>query len=252
VWVNREEIQQIVLNLILNAEHAMRAAHNGGHLALRTGLLDSNVIVDVRDDGPGIPAKQAGRVFEPFFSTKGVGEGTGLGLSIALGIAEAHGGMLALVPTPSGACFRLTIPAARLTDISRSAPDDVPISPRRALVADDEPAVRALFQRMLMRRGFTVDLAVDGDGALALMDTHRYDLAFCDVRLPQMGGFALYARVKDRHDDVARGFIFVASDQLDSDSQALIDHGRIPVMSKPFSPERLDDLLTQLLAVPAV
>lgn len=252
VWVNREEIQQVILNLILNAEHAMRTAHGRGHLTVRTAVVDSNVVVEVRDDGPGIPAKLAGRVFEPFFSTKGVGEGTGLGLSIALGIAEAHGGMLALVPTSSGACFRLTIPAARPADLSQEWSGEVPMGPRRALVADDEPAARAMLQRMLMRRGFTVDLALDGDGALSLIDTHRYDVAFCDVQLPKMGGFALYARISNRHDSVARAFVFVSSDRLDPDSRAFIDRGRIPVISKPFSGEQLDDLLSRLLAVPTV
>ena len=252
VWVNREEIQQVILNLILNAEHAMRAAHAGGHLTLRTAAVDSNVIVEVRDDGPGIPAKLAGRVFEPFFSTKGVGEGTGLGLSIALGIAEAHGGMLALLPTAAGACFRLTIPAARPSDLSDSVDAELPISPRRALVADAEPAVRVMLQRMLMRRGFMVDLAVDGDAALSLIDTHRYDVAFCDVRLPKMGGFALYARIRNRHDSVARAFVFVSADQLHLDSQAFIDREHVPVMSKPILAEQLDDLLSRLLTVPAV
>lgn len=252
VWVNREEIQQVVLNLVLNAEHAMRAAHGRGHLTVRTAVVDSNVIVEVRDDGPGIPAEVAGRVFEPFFSTKGVGEGTGLGLSIALGIADAHGGMLTLVPTPSGACFRLTIPAARPADLSQEWSGEVPMGPRRALVADDEPAVRVMLQRMLMRRGFTVDLAVDGDGALSLIDTRRYDVAFCDVRLPKMGGFALYARISNRHDSVAHAFVFISSDQLDPDSRAFIDRERIPAISKPFSGEQLDDLLSRLFTVPAV
>ena len=69
------------------------------------------VTIEIQDDGPGVPAALAGRVFEPFFSTKDVGEGTGLGLSIAMGIAEAHGGTLTLTPTGKGACFRLAIPA---------------------------------------------------------------------------------------------------------------------------------------------
>jgi signal transduction histidine kinase len=69
------------------------------------------VTIEIQDDGPGVPAALAGRVFEPFFSTKDVGEGTGLGLSIAMGIAEAHGGTLTLTPTQKGACFRLAIPA---------------------------------------------------------------------------------------------------------------------------------------------
>jgi two-component system NtrC family sensor kinase len=252
VWVNREEIQQVILNLILNAEHAMRAANHGGRLTVRTAVVESDVVVEVRDDGPGIPSKHAGRVFEPFFSTKGVGEGTGLGLSIALGIAEAHGGLLAIVPTASGACFRLTIPASRPAAPSEPKSGQVPTSGRRALVADDEPAVRAMLQRMLMRRGFSVDLAVDGDTALSLIDAHRYDVMFCGVRLPKMGGFALYARIRDRHDMVARSFIFVSSDRLDPDSRAFIDRGRIPVLSMPFSGDQLDDLLARLLAVPAL
>jgi PAS domain S-box-containing protein len=120
VIANREEIQQVILNLIMNAEQAMRSAHRGGSLTVTTDHCGGAVTVEVRDSGPGVPPALAGRVFEPFFSTKEVGEGTGLGLSIAMGIAEAHGGSLTLVPTDVGACFRLTIPVAPETD-------DVPV-----------------------------------------------------------------------------------------------------------------------------
>jgi signal transduction histidine kinase len=111
VMVNPEEIQQVILNLIMNAEQAMRAAQRGGTLTVTTNLVDETVTIEIRDSGPGVPLALSGRVFEPFFSTKEVGEGTGLGLSIAMGIAEAHGGSLALVPTDTGACFRLSLPA---------------------------------------------------------------------------------------------------------------------------------------------
>lgn len=116
VVVNPEEIQQVILNLILNAEQAMRAAHRGGTLTVTTKCVDAMVTIEIQDDGPGVPAALAGRVFEPFFSTKEVGEGTGLGLSIAMGIAEAHGGTLTLVPTDKGACFRLALPAVDSND----------------------------------------------------------------------------------------------------------------------------------------
>jgi two-component system NtrC family sensor kinase len=116
VTINPEEIQQVILNLILNAEQAMRTAHRGGTLTVTTKCADEMVVIEIQDDGPGVPAALAGRVFEPFFSTKEVGEGTGLGLSIAMGIAEAHGGSLALVPTSKGACFRLAMPAVDLTE----------------------------------------------------------------------------------------------------------------------------------------
>jgi signal transduction histidine kinase len=116
VVVNPEEIQQVILNLIMNAEQAMRSAHRGGTLTVTTRCVDDMVSIEIQDDGPGVPAALAGRVFEPFFSTKEVGEGTGLGLSIAIGIAEAHGGSLALIPTDRGACFRLTLPGVDPTD----------------------------------------------------------------------------------------------------------------------------------------
>ena len=116
VFVNPEEIQQVILNLILNAEQAMRSAHRGGTLTVTTKCVDAMVTIEIQDDGPGVPAALAGRVFEPFFSTKEVGEGTGLGLSIAMGIAEAHGGTLTLVPTSKGACFRLSLPAIDPTE----------------------------------------------------------------------------------------------------------------------------------------
>jgi PAS domain S-box-containing protein len=116
VLVNPEEIQQVILNLILNAEQAMRAANHGGTLTATTNSVKGIVTIEIQDDGPGVPTALSGRVFEPFFSTKEVGEGTGLGLSIAMGIAEAHGGSLTLVPTDKGACFRLSIPAAERVD----------------------------------------------------------------------------------------------------------------------------------------
>ncbi|MBZ5560074.1 MAG: PAS domain S-box protein [Acidobacteriia bacterium] len=110
--VNREEIQQIVLNLIMNAEHALRSAGRPGTITLRTALDGELVCLEVSDDGPGVPPELVGRIFEPFFTTKGVGEGTGLGLSVSLGIAQAHNGSLTLLPSARGARFALTLPAS--------------------------------------------------------------------------------------------------------------------------------------------
>ena len=146
VPMNREEIQQILLNLVLNAEHAMRSAGQGGRLSIRTlAAGTSAVAVEVQDDGPGVPQALAGRIFEPFFTTKNVGEGTGLGLSLAIGIAKAHGGSLALRPVSSGACFRLTLPDATMAAEAAPAASGMRRATgeneRRALVADDEPAL---------------------------------------------------------------------------------------------------------------
>jgi PAS domain S-box-containing protein len=111
VLVNREEIQQIILNLLLNAEHAIVADSGVGTITIRTAGEGAERVLEVSDDGPGIAPDVRGRVFEPFFTTKEVGAGTGLGLSISHGIAAAHGGALELCSSDIGACFKLTLPA---------------------------------------------------------------------------------------------------------------------------------------------
>jgi two-component system NtrC family sensor kinase len=122
IVVNRGQIQQIVVNLVLNAEHSIRGLQRPGTIGVRTGHMGDSVYVDVSDDGAGVAGAVAGRIFEPFFTTKPLGQGTGLGLSVSLGIAHAHGGSLALVPSERGACFRLTLPSAAATRLDLSAP----------------------------------------------------------------------------------------------------------------------------------
>ncbi len=112
VLANREEIRQVVLNLLLNAEHAIASSKaGGGSIAIDTSGAGGVHSVEVTDSGPGVSPELRGRIFEPFFTTREVGEGTGLGLSISHGIAVSHGGSLALVDSPSGARFRLSLPA---------------------------------------------------------------------------------------------------------------------------------------------
>ena len=111
VLVNREEILQIILNLVLNAEQAIASSTGHGTITIRTFVAGKFQCVEVSDDGPGISPELRGRIFEPFFSTKEVGEGTGLGLSISHGIASAHGGSLEVCGGGTGACFKLSLPA---------------------------------------------------------------------------------------------------------------------------------------------
>ena len=112
VLANREEIQQVLLNLVMNAQQAMSNPSGARVLSVRTFMAGADAVVEVRDTGPGIPSELAGRVFEPFFTTKSAGAGPGLGLSLSLGIANAHQGQLELVAASSGCCFRLTLPGS--------------------------------------------------------------------------------------------------------------------------------------------
>jgi PAS domain S-box-containing protein len=112
VLANREEIQQVILNLVMNAQQAMSDPAGARVLSVRTVMSGPDAVVEVRDTGPGIPIELAGRIFEPFFTTKSAGAGPGLGLSLSLGIATAHQGQLELVAATTGCCFRLTLPGS--------------------------------------------------------------------------------------------------------------------------------------------
>jgi two-component system NtrC family sensor kinase len=252
VPINREEIKQVLLNLVLNAEHAMKT-NGAGTLCVRTMTCDAGVAVEVHDDGPGVPPTVARRIFEPFFSTKEVGEGTGLGLSIALGIAEAHGGTLVLADASQGARFRLTIPTAEATTSAAtgrapSIPVRSAMSGQRALVADDENGVRMLLQRLLTQRGFAVDVAVDGEMASTLVQRRQYDVILCDVKMPRVNGLALFERIRRQQPDVLDRFIFVSGDILNPQLRGLSDSSQILLLSKPFDASTLDKVLAEVIA----
>ena len=258
VIVSREEIQQVLLNLVLNAEQAMKSAGRPARLRLRTSLSGDMVAIDVADNGPGVPSTIARRIFEPFYSTKGVGEGTGLGLSIALGIVEAHGGTLTLVPDgglDGGAGFRLCLPAAVVSDNTALQMSTGPtaaawtaIPGRRALVADDEEALRKLLHRLLTRRGFAVDVAEDGAQAANLIEVNRYDVILCDVQMPRMTGTQLFESLRRRQPHLAAAFVLISGDSLNGRLQAFVEAAQIPLLSKPFGARNLDLVLEQVLA----
>jgi PAS domain S-box-containing protein len=243
--VSREEIQQVVLNLVLNAEQALAASTRGRELWVRTAVEDASVLIEIRDSGPGVPAALAGRVFEPFFTTKPVGQGTGLGLSIALGIAQSHQGTLRLVPTRLGACFQLALPLAAVEGAGPH-PGDARPSTRRALVVDDETSMRASLQRMLNEGGFLVDTASGGPQALAMIEQNRYDLVVCDVNMP--GGVALYDAVRERRLSAVRRFVFVSETALTAQLRTFVEAVQLPMLTKPVDAKRLEEAFELLIA----
>jgi PAS domain S-box-containing protein len=249
VVVNREEIQQVLFNLVHNAEQAIGDAP--GTIVIRTNASEHAHTVEVIDDGPGITPELRGRVFEPFFTTKDVGQGTGLGLSIALGIATAHGGSLELCPTPRGACFRLTLPAKAIVKPAEPATLSAGPGPaatgatRHALIIEDEAPIRTLLARLLVRRDYAVTEASSCAEARAVSADHSYDLVLCDVRLGDGNGSDCLRYLRELHPGIDQRFVFVTGDIA-----ALGDHARefdtLPVLTKPFSTIELDRLLDRV------
>ena len=244
--VNREEIQQVLVNLLLNAEHAIAAGPGAGNITIRTSTTGRHHIIEVSDDGPGVSPELRGRIFEPFFTTKQVGEGTGLGLSISHGIAAAHAGTLELSPVRVGASFKLTLPAhVDTTAAPRVQPSATNPSKLRALVVDDELPIRSLMSRLLERRGFEVLAADVGETALAAVAGVRLSLVVSDLRIPGMGGLELYRRLTAMDPSLASRYIFITGDTT-AVEHAQQDLGPIAVLQKPFTAADLDLLLSQM------
>jgi PAS domain S-box-containing protein len=248
VLVDREEIQQVVLNLLLNAEQAIDSPSTRGTIVVRTMNMDGRQAVEVLDNGPGIPPELRGRIFEPFFTTKEVGEGTGLGLSISHGIAAAHGGALEICDAPVGACFRLTLPASEtaLQSVPRAAAGEEP--PLRVLVVDDEEPIRRLLARLLARRGYEVAEAETVGEAAAQVTSFEPGIVICDVRMPDGGGIALYRSLRSSAPELARRFIFITGD-LASTQGSEPELAEVAVLAKPFTAADLDGILARLVPV---
>jgi len=245
VLANREEIRQVILNLLLNAEHAIASTDaSGGAIVIHTFHADGQQVVEVVDSGPGISPELRGRIFEPFFTTREVGEGTGLGLSISLGIASAHGGTLMLVDSPRGARFWLALPLPPgVPAASEAAPPAA--SALVALVVDADEAVRKLLAKVLERRGFEVREADGVEPALTIAAEHPPAVVIYDAALAAARGVDLSASLAAKDDAI---HVVVMADKA---ATIPATHRAVRILEKPFTASDLDSALADAgVAVP--
>lgn len=192
-----DQIHQVILNVVLNAQQAMTGADGPRRLAIRTGAEAATVVIEIADTGPGIDPAIADRVFDPFFTTKPQGVGTGIGLAVSRGIVEAHGGSITLGPAPGGgALCRITLPAAvpdTLAPPGAVAPASLPTG--RILIVDDEPAIAALLAEALAADGHDARTATSGADALHAVAAARFDAVLTDLRMPDLDGARLVPRL---------------------------------------------------------
>ena len=245
VFADPHQLKQVLLNLIINGEQAMLAANGRGTLIVRTWYdLDADsVVVEITDDGPGVPEDMQTKIFDPFFTTKEVGKGTGLGLTVAYAIVEEHGGRLSVSLGP-GATFRVALPAgAADRRPAAAAPADAGDNVGAgytALVVEDEAALGTAVAEALGDVGFAVDRAGDGEEALARVKEKPYDLIVCDLKMPRLDGKAFYRTIAVTHPALARRIVFVTGDVAGTDAERFLEDSGCRWLAKPF---RLRDLL---------
>ena len=254
IHADQGQIQQVILNLVLNARDAMPS---GGKLRIITENVPAPaapsavsepptreaVALTVSDTGLGMDKETLSRIFEPFFTTKEEGKGTGLGLSTVYGVVQQSGGMITCTSTPSaGTAFRISFPR------TEGREEALPEGAGRAggltgsgtvLVAEDEPAVRAFVVATLTRAGYTVQQAEDGEEALKLLvsSPERIDLLISDVVMPWLGGKELSLRARE----VSPGskILFISGYIGDAVAERGSAEDSIRVLRKPFGPREL-------------
>ncbi len=197
------------MNLILNARDAMP---DGGELLVETGLADldietvhrypymkvgSYVILSISDTGIGMDQATRERMFEPFFTTKGLEQGTGLGLSMVYGIVKQHNGFIHVYSEPGiGTKFKIYLPPVEAAPDAVVSPEPLEIrgGAETVLLVEDDESVRSLMERTLMKLGYTVLAARDGEEAVELFrkNMERVDLALLDLVMPRKGGKEAY------------------------------------------------------------
>ncbi|HEY7475739.1 MAG TPA: ATP-binding protein [Vicinamibacterales bacterium] len=247
VFADPHQIQQVLLNLVINAEQAMLSANGRGTLIVRTwhDVDRETVVLEVSDDGPGVPQDVQPKIFDPFFTTKEVGQGTGLGLTVAYAIVQEHGGRIDVVSgSGAGATFSVQLPTggAALRPARDRAPEPAAEVPAgsAALVVEDEAPLAAAVADALGDAGFTVDRAADGEEALARVAVRAYDVIVCDIKMPRLDGPAFYRRVAATMPALAHRIIFVTGDVAGTEAERFLEDSGCRWLAKPF---RLADLL---------
>ena len=247
VFADPHQLQQVLLNLIINAEQAMIGTNGRGTLILRTWHEPDRdaVVLEVNDDGPGVPDEVQPRVFDPFFTTKDVGKGTGLGLTVAYAIVQEHGGRIMLKSNQgNGASFFLELPAgdgplkpAQPAQVDR--PSNAAAG-AKVLVVEDEAALGAAVAESLQDDGFVVERASDGLEALERMREQHFDLIICDLKMPRLDGSQFYRELETAQPDAVRRVMFVTGDVAGTDAERFLEETGCRWLAKPF---RLKDLL---------
>ena len=250
---DRDQLHQVMANLIVNAQQAMvRGERFDKNLRIQTAVSQSgSVLIDVLDTGPGVPPELQSRIFDPFFTTKPEGAGTGIGLAFSRGIVEAHGGRLTLQPTSQGAHFRIELPAGpmrfALPETHHSPAPPVRNGRGRVLVVDDEADVSETLGELLVREGFEVITVSDGAAALTKLDTTDFEMIVSDLRMPGMSGPEMYARLGETRPHLLSRLGFVTGDTLGSDMADFLRMSERPVLEKPFTRTGIHYLVAALL-----
>ncbi|MEA3412201.1 MAG: PAS domain S-box protein [Pseudomonadota bacterium] len=247
--MDTDQIGQIVINLLVNAQHVLAEQPQPRSVTVETGRMDGGVFCRVSDNGPGVPPELHHRIFDPFFTTKDVDIGTGVGLSVSRSIAREHSGELRLENGDSGAAFVLWLPLDSTFGMSGSGEDrksENEIDADRVLIVDDEPEVAELLADILKSAGLETTLVHNGHEAMQWFERNTCDLILSDIRMPGMDGPELWRTLREQHPDLANRMAFITGDTLSASIAPFLKETGLPWLEKPFTPEQVLELVARI------
>lgn len=253
VFADEAQLGQVFLNLLVNAIQAIEPGDPAtNRITLRTRQNANTVEIEICDTGPGIDARHVDRLFEPFVTTKEVGEGTGLGLYVCRSIVEGLHGSIQLTPLDvRGTRAKVQLPVAPPTEERGVGSGPVPEPPPtenhalRILIIDDEEMLASALARSL--KDHTVQTANRGMKALELAAVTRFDLVLCDLIMPEMSGKEVFEALKAIDPTISGRFVFMTGATITSEARAFAERVNAPVLEKPFSRAELLDVLDRFL-----
>ena len=251
---DESQLEQVVMNLVVNARDAVSTANTGGRVVVATRTVGRSVVLEVSDDGPGIPVELRDRVFEPYFTTKTTGshKGTGLGLATVFGIVETHKGTIEIDVGigGTGATLRVALPAAheRPAHVTPIEVDEVEPGTGTILVVDDDKMVRRAVATTLRGLGYLTFEASSGREAVELYRQHHGIIraVVLDVIMPGMSGGATYKAMREVDPDVR--VLLMSGYTMNEDVQSLLASGAGAFVMKPYSVEVLARALANVIS----
>ena len=246
---NTGQLQQVFLNIVINAEQAITMARVTGKLSIKTEIVNSKIRVSIADNGVGITKENLNKLFDPFFTTKGDNGGTGLGLSISYGIIKEHKGKIKVKSIAGrGATFIIELPIVSQTVESEKTLSEVPVrkpegaqnSGKRIFVIDDEPNICRVLYRLLSSNGYDVETVSNAQQAIdKLKDANLYDLILLDLKMPGINGIEFYEAMEKIDPLLPNKVICITGDIISTQNKEFLEKAKLPCVTKPFSVDEL-------------
>jgi PAS domain S-box-containing protein len=246
------QLQQVFLNLIMNAETEVKSVHGGGRLAIKTERAGDSLRISFKDNGLGIAKENLERIFNPFFTTRRVGQGTGLGLSVCHGIVTEHKGRIwAESQLGKGAAFVVEIPIVndrKKLDVTEPVVRETrKVDKARILVVDDETVIRQFVSQILTEEGHEVEAVDSAEGALEEVNNRDYRAIILDIKMPGMSGIELYQQFQQISPLLADKVVFMTGDTMGTATMSFLSKTKAPYIIKPFDAVQLKAEINRVL-----